>query len=439
MVKITFILFTVILSSCAHKLNSKNSDSNSKDKIIESYRFDEKSTIQENSQDKQIYEVENNIPVEVNSHVQKWIRYFQGRGRPHMERYLARSSRYETLMKKVLTDNDLPTDLFYIALIESGFSSRARSHASAVGYWQFIRGTGKRYDLRIDRMIDERHDPELATRAAAEYFKDLYSRFNSWYLAMASYNVGEGRIGRVIKKYKTNDFWKLAKTRKALPRETQDYVPKYIAAKLIAKNPTEYGFGQIDYLPPISFDTLEFHETVNLRQIAEKIQFNYEDFKDLNPKFKGEIAPAQNGKLLLRIPAGYLAAALTAAQTSIATVDEFVPDRIEYEIYRVRRGDTLSSIARRYRTNIAYLKEINSFNSKKALRIGQRLFVPDRTPLELKSTAKKKAKVHIVKRGDSLTKISQKYGVAVSKLRKKNKLKKDSYLLPGMKVIIATN
>ena len=181
------------------------------------------------------------IPIEINENVEVWIKYFQGRGRPHMERYLARSTRYEALMKKVLRDNKLPEDLFYIALIESGFTSNARSTASAVGYWQFIRGTGKRYKLDINKMIDERRDPVLATQAAAEYFKDLYKIFDSWYLSMAAYNVGEGRVLRAVKKYKTRDFWQLSKNKHALPKETDNYVPKYIAAKLIAKNPDKYG------------------------------------------------------------------------------------------------------------------------------------------------------------------------------------------------------
>ncbi len=139
---------------------------------------------------------------------------FQGRGRPHMERYLARSTRYEKLMKKVLRDNGLPEDLFYIALIESGFSSAATSHAAAVGYWQFIRGTGKRYGLEISPFVDERRDPVFATQAAAEYFKGLYSVFGSWYLAMASYNVGENRVKREVMNHYTRDFWELARKKR---------------------------------------------------------------------------------------------------------------------------------------------------------------------------------------------------------------------------------
>lgn len=231
------LLVGVLLSGCAHQ-QTKQPDQATTEQIGEPAQF----RVKENAETTKPTDELEIIPTELNANVDKWINYFQGRGRPHMERYLLRSTRYEALMKKVLRDNKLPEDLFYIALIESGFSSQAFSHASAVGYWQFIRGTGKRYKLQINQMIDERRDPVLSTQAAADYFKDLYARFNSWYLAMASYNVGEGRVDRAVKKYKTKDFWELTRNKRALPRETDDYIPKYIAAKLIAKNPDKYGF-----------------------------------------------------------------------------------------------------------------------------------------------------------------------------------------------------
>lgn len=387
------------------------------------------------------------IPTEINEKVEMWIKYFQGRGRPHMERYLARSTRYEALMKKVLRDNKLPEDLFYIALIESGFSSSARSHASAVGYWQFIRGTGKRYKLDINKMVDERRDPVLATQAAAEYFRDLYGIFNSWYLSMAAYNVGEGRVIKAVRKYKTKDFWELSKNRKALPAETDNYVPKYIAAKLIAKNPDKYGFEGIDYMTPIEFDHVTLKEPVNLRIMAEKMNFNYEDFKDLNPKFKGEIAPLDTDNTLsLRIPAGTMEVATLAAQNSVASLVDFVPDQVETQHYKVRRGDNLGAIARKYRTTVAYLRELNDFSRKKTIRVGQKIIVPDRTPLiERKSTKEKKktssksvtsSKFYVVKRGDSLASIADRYNLSVIELSKANNIKRKSKLRAGVRLSI---
>ena len=188
-----------LLWSCASKPPSENSPKTSttlENGDLDHFHLAEDAKAEakaSNAPEQQVEELEI-IPTELNANVEKWIAYFQGRGRPHMEKYLLRSTRYEALMKKVLRDNKLPEDLFYVALIESGFSSEAFSHASAVGFWQFVRGTGKRYKLTINKMVDSRRDPVLSTQAAAEYFKDLYKEFNSWYLSMAAYNVGEGRV-----------------------------------------------------------------------------------------------------------------------------------------------------------------------------------------------------------------------------------------------------
>lgn len=411
--------------------------------------------IEEDAKETQAQDAElEQIPVEINPLVEKWITYFQGKGRKHMERYLARSTRYEKLMKKVLRDNGLPEDIFYIALIESGFTSHATSHASAVGYWQFIRGTGKRYGLEISRLVDERRDPVLATQAAAEYFKGLYSLFGSWYLAMASYNVGENRVKREVMKNSTRDFWELVR-KKRLPRETMNYVPKFIAAKLIAKNPDQFGFDGIDYMPPIEFETITVKESLNLRVMAEKLSIPYEDFKAYNPKFKGEIAPAKNGVLDIRLPVGMSEAGIVAAASSVSDKVEFIADASDTQAYKVRRGDNLGSIARKYRTNIAYIRELNDLPRKSRLRVGQTIYVPDRTPLkdrnDKQASARKTREVpvaqvtggevvekgyrfYVVQSGDSLYTIAQKYNTSVNELKKLNKLKKGRIIRVGLKL-----
>lgn len=398
------------------------------------------------------------IPTEVNPLVEKWITYFQGRGREHMERYLARSSRYEKLMKKVLRDNGLPEDLFYIALIESGFSSSVTSHAAAVGYWQFIRGTGKRYGLDINPFVDERRDPVFATQAAAEYFKGLYSVFGSWYLAMASYNVGENRVKREVMNHYTRDFWELAR-KKRLPKETINYVPKFIAAKLIAKDPAKYGFEGIDYLPPIEFDHITVNKPVNLRQMADKMGLNYEDFKALNPKFKGEVAPIKGQELVLRVPPGTNEAAVVAANAAFVDQVQFVADQGDTQTYKIRRGDNLKTIARRYRTSVAYLRDLNDLPRKTRLKVGMTIYIPDRTPLKDRSDRKSSVNVakheskkaaatsdsapitdneggrfYIVQSGDSLFTIAQKYSTSVSQLQNLNNIKRRSKLKLGMKL-----
>lgn len=451
---LTLSLVLAFLAGCAHKNTSTsaggsegaNSDAEMKD--ISSFRLSDPEGPKVVDQELE------SIPTEVNPLVEKWIAYFQGRGRPHMERYLARSTRYEKLMKKVLRDNGLPEDLFYIALIESGFSSRATSHAAAVGYWQFIRGTGKRYGLEISPFVDERRDPVFATQAAAEYFKGLYSVFGSWYLAMASYNVGENRVKREVMNHYTRDFWELAR-KKRLPKETINYVPKFIAAKMIGKDPAKYGFDDIDYLPPIEFDHITVNKPVNLRQMSDKLNLNYEDFKALNPKFKGEVATLRGSELILRVPPGTSEAAQIAANESIVESVQFIADSGDTQVYRIRQGDTLSTVARRYRTTVAYLRDINDLPRRKAVRVGMKIYVPDRTPLKDRSVtqrsmvAKKSAntnaektsisissdgRYYIVQSGDSLYTIARKYSTSVSELQRLNSMKRGRTLKVGMKI-----
>jgi membrane-bound lytic murein transglycosylase D len=316
-----------------------------------------------------------NIPEDVQPMVQKWLNYFQGRGREHMERYLSRSTRYERLMKRILRENGIPEDIIYIALIESGFSPRAISRSRAVGYWQFIRGTGKRYGLAINTFVDERRDPVLATQAAADYFKGLYGEFNSWFLAMASYNVGEGRVRREINRTKARDFWTIAKRRR-LPKETINYVPKFLAARLIANDPEAYGFTDIPYEPPIEFETVHFEQSVNMKILAEKMNVDYAELKRLNPKYRGEVAPIDGRRLELRLPLNMKETALALA-ADVAVKDlVFVPDRGETDVYKVRAGDTLLKIARRFKTNVAFLREINDFKRRSRLKPGRTIFVP---------------------------------------------------------------
>lgn len=403
------------------------------------------------------------IPSEVNEKVEQWVRYFQGpRGRPHMERYLARMTRYSTLMKRILRRNGLPEDLIYIALIESGFSHKATSHAAAVGYWQFIRGTGKRYGLEINTLVDERRDPVLSTQAAAEYYKMLYGEFNSWYLSMASYNVGENRVRREIIRNGTRDFWTLAHKRR-LPKETINYVPKFLAARMIGNDPAKYGFAEIDYEPPIEFELIRFDKHVNLKKLAEKLNLDYDDFKLLNPKFRGEIAPAKsNGVLELKVPIGMSQVALQVIPEAAVETVEYIADTGDTDIYRVRRGDSLYTIARRHRTTVGWLKDVNDLKPGRKLRIGQRMIVPVGKQPAAKAQAKRvkpvesapqettqaKANVavtssevvkgnavyYIVQPGDTLSEIAEDYDSTVRELRKMNKLSKRLVLRPGMRL-----
>jgi membrane-bound lytic murein transglycosylase D len=400
-----------------------------------------------------------NIPEDVQPHVQKWLNYFQGRGREHMERYLSRSSRYERLMKKILRENEIPEDIIYVALIESGFSPRAISRSRAVGYWQFIRGTGKRYGLAINTFVDERRDPVLATQAAADYFKGLYGEFNSWFLAMASYNVGEGRVRREINRNRTRDFWVLAKRRR-LPKETLNYVPKFLAARLIAKNPEAYGFRDIPYEPPIEFETAAFSQAVNMKTLADKINVDYAELKRLNPRYRGEVAPLYGKSVELRLPLNMKEAALAVASEVTVKDLVFIPDRGETDVYKVRSGDTLLKIARRFKTSVAFLREINDFKRRSRLKPGRTIFVPVpsvampkatvanvKTPTSAKTPSDDVAKaskesaaanpeeaLYLVQEGESLAEIAVKNNMTMEELMELNSFTEGQVLSVGMQL-----
>lgn len=317
------------------------------------------------------------IPLEVNRLVLKWIDYFQGPGRAHMERYLSRSTRYAPKMKEILRREGLPEDLIYIALIESGFSSTAHSSASAVGYWQFIRGTAKQYHMRIDSFVDERRDYERSTVAAADYFKGLYNLFGAWYLAIASYNVGENRVKSLVMRNKTRDFWQLARENK-LPQETVNYVPKFLAARLIAKEPEKYGFTDIEYMPALDFATVTYSTPIDIRKLASEIGLEYDDLRDLNPMYKRGVAPMPKGsdKLVLRVPRGTEAKALAAAGPAAANTQMRYVAEDDYSYYRVRRGDTVSSIARKFNISQTKILQLNRLSQRSVLSVGKRLRVP---------------------------------------------------------------
>lgn len=392
-----------------------------------------------------------NIDLDYNEYVEKWIKYFQGRGRPYMESYLQRSGRYLPMMKNVLRENGLPEDLVYIALIESGFSPKAHSRANAVGYWQFIRSTGKRFGLQIDTFTDERRDPVLSTRAAAEYFKALHNLLGSWHLSMAAYNVGEMRVKRAVTRYYTKDFWALIKKRRALPAETRNYVPKFIAAALIAKDPAKYGFTDIEYADPLSYDTVALQSPISITKLAANLNVDPEELQLLNPKFRTDFVPiSRGGETVVRIPVGRASDAMAALSMSVTTQPKVL--QAEYYFYRIRRGDTLSTIARKHRTTVSQLRRLNDLSNRTMLRVGRSLKVPDQggdgvqyvteedargpsaesTPVPAVST--RDTEYHVVRRGENLSTIARRYGLTVTDLMKYNNLSGHSVIRKGQKL-----
>jgi len=389
---------------------------------------------------------QSDIPLTLNSKVEYFIKYFQTSAREAFARWLSRSERYLPMMKQVLKKEGLPEDLVYVAMIESGFSPHAYSVASAVGPWQFMRGTGKLYSLRIDHWIDERRDPLKSTTAAALYLKELYGIFNKdWYLATAGYNAGENKILRAINMYDSNDFWQLSKG-SYLKRETKDYVPKLLAAAIIAKDPAKYGFADVGYLAPIEFDTVKIPTQTDLEVVARILDIPYQTVRDLNPELRRWCTPPDYPNYELKIPKGKKAS-FEAEYCKIPEELRYTP-KVVYTRYRARSRDTLASVARRFGTTPGVIAELNHLGKKSRLS-GKLLAVPmknspqDERKDVAASGAKKGMgtkgfkKYYTVKKGDTLASLSKKFNVSTKFLSTWNNLKGKVALRPGKRIIVA--
>lgn len=243
------------------------------------------------------------LPVTYNAKVSHWVSYFQNKGKNWFRGWIERSTRYMPFIQRELRNEGLPQDLAFMVMIESGFDPYAQSHASAVGPWQFIQPTAERYGLRVGWWIDERKDLRKATRAAIRYIRDLYTEFGSWYLVAASYNMGENGLRRQIKKHGTKDYWALVRAG-ALPLETQDYVPKILAAMLISKAPTLYGFRDMVKMEPLDYELVMVRGGTDLNQLADHLGVTRKSLKDLNAEIVLGYIPMQIEKHPVRVPRG---------------------------------------------------------------------------------------------------------------------------------------
>ncbi|MBA2353284.1 MAG: transglycosylase SLT domain-containing protein, partial [Acidobacteria bacterium] len=321
------------------------------------------------------------IPIPLNDRVLAYVELFQGRLREFLASGLQRGGQYLPMVQSVFRAEGVPLDLAYVPLIESAFKPTALSRASARGMWQFMTPTARDHGLKQDWYIDERADPEKATRAAARYFKTLYRMFSDWHLAMASYNGGPGRVQRAIKASGDGDFWTLTADSRFLPRETREYVPMILAAIIIAKNPTQYGFES----PPVealSYDKVRVPNAVDLRRVAEWTGASIDDIQALNPELRRWTTPLRYPEYEVKVPAGSgptLQTRLAAAPLSELTALKF---------HAVRRGESLASIARKLRVSRTDLAQANGLSQRSTVRVGQRLLIP-RAPVAplLASTA----------------------------------------------------
>ncbi len=259
------------------------------------------------------------IPITYNKLVAKWIKYFQTSGQGMFKRWLERSYKYFPMIKRELEKNNLPKDLAYMVMIESGFAPHATSHADAVGPWQFIESTGNRYGLRTDWWLDERRDFRKSTLAAIRYVRDLYNEFDSWYLVAASYNMGENGLRRIIQKNQTKDYWRLIEL-KALPTETAEYVPKLLAAILIAKAPSLYGFRSLQIQEPLSYQVINAPGGTRLDDLADYLGVTHQSLREINTELKVGFIPKDSPSHPIHIPHG----ALTLAKQYISQLHKKV-------------------------------------------------------------------------------------------------------------------
>lgn len=359
------------------------------------------------------------IPMVLNDSVENHLEYFKTRGRDVFQKWLDRSARYIPIMRDIFREKSLPEDLVYVAMIESGFNPYAVSWARAVGPWQFMPGTGKLYGLKINWWVDERKDPIKSTFAAAEHLKDLHNLFGSWPLAMASYNAGAGKIQRAVLRTRSEDFWDL-KASRYIRRETKNYVPKYMAATIIAKDPESYGFALQPY-DLFEYDEVVLTETTDLRLAARCAGTTYEVIKELNPELKRWVTPPDAVNYVLRIPKG--TASAFAANLAAVPADQ----KIRWERHLVARNETLSGIAKQYNTSIDSISEINSLKKGRIIP-GRHLLIPvnanekqqDGRYLSPDHSGKKQQILYRVRWGDNLTRIASKHEVTVSDIREWN-------------------
>jgi len=309
------------------------------------------------------------IPIVINDKVEQFIQFFQTTIRDKFITWLARSEKYIPFMKSVLKEYGLPEDLVYLSLIESGFDPYAYSRAKAVGLWQFISPTGKRYGLRVNWWVDERRDPEKSTIAAAKYLKDLYEMFACWYLAAAGYNAGEYKIINAIKRYRTDDFWKLTKHR-YLKRETKDYVPLMIAAALVAKDPEKYGFIDVEYQEPLRYEKVKVPELTDLSLIARACETSLEEIKDLNPELRRGVTPPNETEYEIKIPFG-------GKDLFLENFEALQPlKKFQFKTHLVKKGESLKGIVKHYRVDLEPLLEINHLDKTSWISKGETLLIP---------------------------------------------------------------
>jgi membrane-bound lytic murein transglycosylase D len=378
--------------------------------------------------------------------VQYYLKYFQAMAPSRLAVVLERGARYEPMIRGRLAAQGLPGDLFYLAMIESGWSSEAVSRAYAVGMWQFMRGTGRGYGLRVDTWVDERRDPVKATDAAARHLRDLRERFGSLYLAAAAYNAGAGTVSRGLGRLEPAEemeeaeeagdaaFFRLAETR-LLRHETRDYVPKLIAAAIIAKQPARYGIATSP-VQPFAYDSLVVSDATGLDVVARLAGVSLGEISDLNPQYL-RLATPPGSESVIRLPTG------TGATTAASYEQLPAGERVQYLTHVLRRRERMTTVAANYRIPVAELRAANP-KAGSSPRTGTRLVVPTvaiPSAIAIRAAGERRphhatARTHKVRRGETLTGIARRYRVSLAALKRANSIRNEHALMTGTRLRI---
>jgi len=380
--------------------------------------------------EKEVEEATYDMPIVWNERVENCIIYYQTVAREPFRKYLCRSGKYIELMKDILKEKGMPQDLAYLPLIESGFNPHAYSYAHAVGPWQFIAYTGRTYGLHQNHWYDERRDFVKSTNAAANYLKDLYERFGDWLLALAAYNVGGGSISKAIKKQNTKDFWKLR-----LNRQTRNFVPLYMAATIIAKDPKRYGF-DVEYEEPLTWDVMKVNKAMDLKAVADVLSVPVDTIKELNPELRRGVTPPNYKNYRLRIPEG--------SKSLFAQKYDNIPEESLYFFHKIRKGESVSSISKKYGVSPFSIIQANNLSKKYRIYAGDYLKIPN-MPSQSKpnrekvyeyTTNSKGQIVYTVRNGDNLSDIANHFKTTPYEIAQVNNIRNQNRISKGQKLII---